>query len=88
MPLTWWSVSSEALQKLKSLPMSKASTCGQVLALAWVQVLQNSGLMVVLISPGTRVEKTPLWATVFSVFSGIQEKTQAKLFELCQLPCP
>ena len=42
-PLTWQSVSSEALQLLKSLPMCQACTCGRVLALAQVQVLQNSG---------------------------------------------
>ena len=44
-PQTWWSVSSKALQQLKSLLMCQAKTCGQVLALALVQVLQNSGSM-------------------------------------------
>ena len=39
-PPTWWSVSSEALQSLKSLPMCQASTCGRVQARAQVQVLQ------------------------------------------------
>ena len=42
-PLTWRSISSKALQSLLSLPMCQASTCGQVLAVARVHVLQNRG---------------------------------------------
>ena len=48
-PQTWWSVSSKALQQLKSLLMCQAKTCGQVLALALVQVLQNSGNLIMMV---------------------------------------
>ena len=48
-PLTWRSVSSEALQSLQSLAMCQASTSGQVLARARVQVLQNSGSRMVVL---------------------------------------
>ena len=37
---------------------------------------------------GMMVENPSAWAIVFSVFSRIQEKTMAKLFEVCQLHCP
>ena len=69
-PLTWQSVSSEALQLLKSLPMCQACTCGRVLALAQVQVLQNSGSQMEIQEEKNYREHSNAWYLFFLLWLG------------------
>ena len=48
----------------------------------WVSVAQWAVVI------GMRVEKPSAWATVFCVFSSIQEIIMANPFDVCLLPCP